>query len=112
MIATPLAQAEAIGQELRDAYASLPPLPPDPEVAQYEVPPSNEAAADVGAAGEEAAEAETAAEAAAEEAAVEEVAAEAAAAGGQQQAAETAGEPGPPSQADRPRAPGEAHIEL
>lgn len=98
MIATPLAQAEAIGQELRDAYASLPPLPPDPEVAQYEVPPSNEAAADVGAAGEEAAEAETAAEAAA--------------AGGQQQAAETAGEPGPPSQADRPRAPGEAHIEL
>ncbi|KAI7838943.1 hypothetical protein COHA_007303 [Chlorella ohadii] len=105
-------KAEAIAQELRDAYASLPPLPPDPEPAQYEVPPPDEAGADAGAAGEAASEAEAAAEAAAEEAAVEEVAAEAAAAGGQQQAAEAAGEPEPPSQADRPRAPSEAHIEL
>jgi hypothetical protein len=133
-------KAEAIAQELRDTYASLPPLPPDPEVQQYEVPAPVEAAEAAAEAAEAAAEADAqaakeaegqaaAAEAAeavtAEAEAVAAAAAEAelqssedaAAAGqhGQQRqvaAAEAPGEPGPPSEADRPRAPGQVHTEL
>lgn len=95
-----LAQAEAIARELREAYARLPPLPP-------EGAGPGEAAEEAAAAAE--AEAEAAEEAGKRQAAAAEQAGErhAAAAG-----AEAPGEPGPPSEADRPRAPSGAHTEL
>lgn len=108
------AQAEAIAQELREAYARLPPLPPDPEVAQWEVPPPAEPDA-AQAAAEAADEDAAAAEAGGGDTAEwrgKEAAADGSSSGRQTAAAEAPGESGPPSQADRPRAPSVPHTEL
>lgn len=76
----PVTQAEAIARELREAYASLPPLPPDPEAAQYDVPPPDEVAEGEAAAAEGQAADVDAAEGQAAEAQEAEAAAAAAAA--------------------------------